>query len=249
LYKESDQSPLGSRALNVPEDNIEFEGLALYGEWALMLDEHKENQQKVWAYNLRTKQTIAVFTDINSQIQEMAISSGVEGITIDAVNGICYILEEKNRNNTNKLLALKISIVDDKPVLNKISSTTISHSAFSMAWRFTDICYDKDHAKLYLLRSHYTGKITDSRYVIDHILAPPGGMFKASQHYQTNEIKLHDVSDIIRSYSDSYENNIEGICKNKDNFYLVSDNVMTRTKQCLTNSKKPALLLKIRYEQ
>jgi hypothetical protein len=118
-----------------------------------------------------------------------------------------------------------------------------------MAWRFTDICYDKDHAKLYLLRSHYTGKITDSRYVIDHILAPPGGMFKASQHYQTNEIKLHDVSDIIRSYSDSYENNIEGICKNKDNFYLVSDNVMTRTKQCLTNSKKPALLLKIRYEQ
>ncbi len=219
--------------------SVEIEGIAFYNGHLLMADEKKP---AIWDYDLSGHQLnemeIKGF-DISQDVGD----SGVEGITVDPVNNLCYILKERGPESHSTIHVFKISGL----TLDFQYNIPIKHNSANC--RYSDIYYDVQSKYLLCLKSCYCGKnCKENAYAIDRFFLKfyKKGEILKSADQSSLAIKGMEKTEIEGMYS----TNLEGLCIYKTDAYLVSDNVWGGSetlvdRSCKEQQRKSALLLKI----
>jgi hypothetical protein len=202
-------------ALN-PDDEInirkiEMEGMTWYNQNLLLVD---EGNTTIYAYNIKNNTIKKLETELD--LTEFQRSLGMEGIAVNPDQKLIYILRERNGHKQSEIYTLKIS---NNGFLKQQHKFTVDHA--SNHWRHSDIYYDQDDHILYGLRSFYNHDTPETaKCYVDEISIDKNG-YPQQPIVQHNDELLNDL--IIQNRCE-YVSNLEGIYKNGDKLYLVSDN-------------------------
>lgn len=190
---------------------IEMEGMTWYNQNLLLVD---EGNTTIYAYNLKSNTIKKLKTDLD--LSEFQRSLGMEGIAANPGHRLIYILRERNGNKQSEIYTLKII---KEGLLEQQNKFTINHA--SNNWRYSDIYYDQNDQILYGLRSFYDHDAPETaKCYVDEITMDKNG-FPQQPIIQYNDETLN--GQIIQNRCE-YVSNLEGIYKNGDKIYLVSDN-------------------------
>ena len=211
---------------------ISIEGVVLYmNRYLFLLD---ENNNAIYSFDL--KDSTHTIKKIDDGMLGMFQNDGLEGIAIDEEKKICYVLDEKH----DKIYLFNIG----KDNQLTIRCNPINFPKREIPWtRNTDLFYENN--QLYVLSTTYgDGKPDKLKYGIS--------LFSISENstlsYQnTSELIFPNSFDYYKSRK--YNTNLEGLAKDEESFYIISDNAMSDKDSCDTRieSKSPlTLLLKLK---
>lgn len=218
----------------ISDKEVEIEGVSLAKNYFLLTD---EKNAKIYAYHFYDSNITEVKTDYD--LSGDTGSQGMEGIAVDTIANICYVLKERNGNSQSVIHVFKINEQNSVFSLSFIKNIYIVQPDNS--WRYSDLCFNAKNKYLYCL------KTKGGFYQIDTIsttaLSQPEDLF-----IKLSDRKLFmDISAEINKYGrDGYNTNMEGIALNNDKIYLVSDNAQENSANCNAPGQGKTLLVQIR---
>jgi uncharacterized protein YjiK len=216
---------------DIQDKNVEIEGMSFYQNGLLFSD---EKNAKIYSLSFSDSSIVEVESnyDLSGDVDEY----GMEGISVDEGNSICYIMKEKNGNRQSQIHVFKIVQQDGKITLKFIKNIFIEQNDNS--WRYTDLCFNPQNNYLYCL------KTKPGIYQIDtistlHIDHPGDTIIKRD----TPKL-LMDISVDVNKYgTKGFSTNMEGIAINDNSIYLVSDNSQISYANCDSPGQGKTLLI------
>lgn len=215
-----------------------LEGLAVYNNFIFVTNENDPAQVQYGRLdNVGASNTVKLHTvAIKSNNGEIDLSRntgdyGMEGITVDAKNGIAYVMKERSTKGDGKncatLWAFSISTSGDGVTFTHKNTTKIEIGGNS---KYSDICFH--NGKLYCIRSKGSGLYID-------VISSPEGLGNSISLGNT-EIRSVSITDQVKALKGDNSNQLEGIAIIGDKIYLISD---TGTGGCGKDAKHGTLLL------
>ena len=212
---------------------ISIEGVVLYmNRYLFLLD---ENNNAIYSFDL--EDSTHKIKKIDAEMLGTFQNEGLEGIAIDEEKKICYVLDEKH----DKIYLFNIG----KDNQLTIRCNPINFPKREIPWtRNTDLYYEKN--QLYVLSTNYKKKQTDTlKYGIS--LFSIGGDYTLT-YQNTIELIFPESFDYYRL--ERYSTNLEGLVKDSNLFYVISDNADSDRDNCDTqiNGIKKTLFFKLERE-
>jgi hypothetical protein len=226
---------LDFKNIGIDPNSVEIEAITIYKNQLWFTDESKTNH-RLYSFNLNTQKLDTIYS--GSYLDQDTADFGMEGITVDSINKLCYVLKEKNHKNQSVIRVFKILELENRIYLDFIRNIYIDQP--DIRWRYSDLFFNANDNYLYCLKSR------KGRYKIDTIYA--------SALNETGDITIplqtkkefKDMSKIINSYENTgYDTNLEGLVMTTEAIYLVSDNAQTKNSNCAIPGRKKTLLIKI----
>jgi hypothetical protein len=226
---------LDFKNIGIDPTSVEIEAITIYKNELWFTDESTSNH-RLYSYNLNSRQLDTIYS--GPYLDEDTTSFGMEGITVDSINRICYVLKEKNYKNQSVIRVFKILELENRVHLEFIRNIYIELP--DIRWRYSDLCFNANDNYLYCLKTR------KGKYKIDTIYA--------SNLHERGDITIplkknnefKDISQTINSYGKTgYDTNMEGLVMTTEAIYVVSDNAQTKNLNCATPGQKKTLLIKI----
>lgn len=223
------------------DDEAELEAIATYKNHFLITD---EVNFCIYDYNI-LKDTLTKINSIN--LTKDIIDFGIEGITVNQKDNICYILKERDKNYNSIIWEYKITESTNQQImLSYKNSIVISHPHDTDSidnWRYSDIVYDVDSRQFFCLKSFYKKIVDSCKYQIDTLETNDSG-YTGIKTFEINKLKLYrDISEevsLFKRNNTDISTNLEGITILHNNIYLISDNC-----QCPKGKQEHTLFLKL----
>lgn len=214
--------------------SVEIEGATLYRDHLLMSD---EKNAKIYDYAFLDDSISEVTT--NHDLSNDTGSYGMEGIAVDTVDNICYVLKEKNGNNQSVIHVFQIT--DTIGIaLHFIKDIFIEQ--LDNSWRYSDLCYNYKDQYLYCLKTKfgiYQIDIISTRFnVAEGLITIPLSQQKLFMDISAN---------VNKNKLEGFNTNMEGIAIDDESIYVVSDNAQEAEANCNALGEGKTLLLKIMY--
>ncbi|MEA5428481.1 hypothetical protein [Arcicella lustrica] len=217
-----------------PKDKVSIEGVVLYkNRYLFLLD---ENNTAIYSYDLKDQKSNIKRIDDNSLEGNQY---KLEGIAINEKDSICYVLHE------DKLKIYLFDIGKDNQLKKRERINSINLPKDNISWtRNTDLVYENN--QLYVLSTTYgDGKPDKLKYGIS--LFSIGGDYTLT-YQNTIELIFPESFDYYRL--ERYSTNLEGLVKDSNLFYVISDNADSDRDNCDTqiNGIKKTLFFKLERE-
>lgn len=215
------------------DKSIEIEGAALFGQLLLLTNEQKNKHHSIYCIDLAAvKNNIAkiipVLTDKDEILNTFTGLSGIEGITVDPTNHVCYVLREKDHNShSSQMFSFNISQKGNALVFKSVDKIRIYHSEqhANDSTRYTDLFY---HANsLYCIESSFvTTGDRQNGYFLDKLKVNNAGQFMDREKNGSGRLRWKCLTNFVNVEHKDDENNIEGISGTGDSLYIISDNAV-----------------------
>lgn len=223
----------------LPNANKNLEGITIYNNSFFLMD---EDSPKIYKCDLNGKFLQEfIFEPIEKPIHKKA-GDGFEGITIDSVNKVIYVLHERAKYKSGWASMIYTLKIQEKPKLEILSSHLLPLEDSS--WRYTDLFFDKK--SLICIKTKYdnSAQSCEGEYLLYRIPIDVSGKL-------SSDIEEKNITSLVCHWkSQNYDSNIEGVTLDKQGYmYLVSDNV-SNSSSCDENkpADKKTLLLKIKND-
>lgn len=218
---------------DIRDKNVEIEGATWIWN-GLLLTNEKVGEVLYLEQNTGKVHKVAVDHRMDGDIG----NQGIEGIAVDSIRGLCYILKEKTDTSESMIRVFNLRGNKHIPKLEFIKNVRISHPDNS--WRFSDLLFNYVDNHLYLLKT---------RKGAYEIVKIDTAMTSQANERIPIEPSLHqDLSETINAYGKmQFNTNLEGIAFKEGNFYLVSDNATSSAANCSGKGTGKTLLLKIPF--
>ena len=224
-------------SLQVPQ-SFEMEGMTSYRDKLYLIS---ENIAAVYEVDMKTG--IARAVSISMALPPKSKDGdGMEGIAANDKDNMFYLLRERNENMTaaqvysfsieegaDKILSLKYESMIELPLENP-------------QWRYSDICYDKENARLICLKSYAKGKFRQQ--YLESVDIDKSGKLLAET---LKNIPVENFTGASAAYkTQQYSMNLEGVTVDKDGtIFIVSDNTSGKA-QCDLEAKEKTVLLQLK---
>ena len=226
----------GSVSLSDFPDNIDLEGVCVYGQYLFVTDERKNT---IRAWNMMTSKEMKVSFDTKWNIpQNKSLSLGLEGISILPGKNKLFVVREKNKDGKGELYSLDFKIKANTLHLSSTGSPQLMDFGNTKK-RVCGMDVSGDGKYMYLLITKI-GNYEIWRYPIKN----------DKVDIKNSDVVLRfDLTIGVKSHENKYHTNIEGITVLNHDIYLISDNAQTDDTNCklLGSSDKKTLLLKFTY--
>ncbi len=231
------------RTINIRvNQNYEMEGMTAYNNKLYLIS---ENIASVYEVDLTTGALRTVQTS-QALPEKSKSGDGMEGIAANKLNNKFYLLRERNDNmSASQIFTYSIEGgTADQPLSLKYESM-IELPLDDPQWRYSDICYDGDNAKLILLKSYSKGRLR--KQFIESIDISAEGKLAAET---IKNIPVENFSTISNQYKEQdYSMNLEGVTLDtKGNIFVVSDNTSGKA-QCDAPAREKTILLQLKKKE
>ncbi len=211
-------------------ESLEVEGLSRYKDYLLLTDEKKG---RIFSYHLKTKQLTQVNHD-QPKFSKFRGNYGMEGIAIDTVAKVAYVLRERNKDNESEIHSFDISEKQAQLKFKYRNQTRLKNK--NKDWRYSGIAIDQQNKRLLCIRSYYVGHASVKNKREVHVVP-----IKVLKKKKTNSKILVSVSEAVFLHRNSFATNVEGIYADMETIYITADNGKG-IKDCSQISKKTPLI-------
>jgi uncharacterized protein YjiK len=223
--------------MEVPQ-NFEMEGVTAYNNKLFLVS---ENIAAVYEYNPATSSFRQVTTSIELPAKSRN-GDGMEGIAANHTQKKFYLLRERNEEMTRSQFFTYAIDTDTSGVVSLRYESMLELPLENPQWRYSDICYDAQNARLICLKSYSKGRMR--KQYIESIDIDSNGNLVAES---VKNVPVENFSTISNQFKEQdYSMNLEGVTMDPTgNIFIVSDNTSGKA-ICDEPAKEKTILLMLK---
>lgn len=222
----------------LPNANKNLEGIVIYNKSFFLMD---EDAPKIYKCDLNGKFLQEFIFEPTEKSMHKKVGDGFEGITIDSVNKVIYVLHERAKYKSGWASMIYAVKIQDKPKLEILSSHLLPLEDSN--WRYTDLFFDKK--SLICIKTKHDNNVQSCKgeYILQRMPIDASGKL-------SSDIEEKNITSLVCHWdSRNYASNIEGITLDKQGYmYLISDNIQNDSCKEGEPADKRTLLLKIKND-
>ena len=205
---------------------------AAWFKGGLLLADEKEGEV------LYLNMTSGLVSKVDTDFDMSADIQGLEGIAVDSVRGLSYLVKEKNGNGESLVRVFKIEDGLGIPSLKFVKNVRVR--LLNNDWRLADVTYNPADDQLYFLETKKRG------YRVVNVKS--ADLEKATGENLINPILHKDLSGFINEFEKKgFNTNMEGLAIMDGSIYVVSDNANTSSCSSSILGKGKTLLIKVPF--
>ncbi len=226
--------------MNVPQ-NFEMEGITSYNDRLYLVS---ENIAAVYEYDIQSTGFRQVTTS-EALPAKTKSGDGMEGIAANKKDKKFYLLRERNEDMSRSQIFTYNVLQNAEGLVSLQYESMIELPLENPQWRYSDICYDPENARLICLKSYSKGRLR--KQFIESIDIDTSGKLQVET---VKDVPVENFSTISNQYKEQdYSMNLEGVTIDSNgNIFIVSDNTSGKA-MCDEPAREKTILLMLKKKQ
>jgi uncharacterized protein YjiK len=226
--------------VSVPQ-NFEMEGITSYNDRLYLVS---ENIAAVYEYDIKSNGFRQVTTS-EALPAKTKSGDGMEGIAANKKDKKFYLLRERNEDMSRSQIFTYNVLENAEGSVSLQYESMIELPLENPQWRYSDICYDSENARLICLKSYSKGRLR--KQFIEAIGIDASGKLQVET---VKDVPVENFSTISNQYKEQdYSMNLEGVTIDSNgNIFIVSDNTSGKA-MCDEPAKEKTILLMLKKRQ